>query len=69
MIGLMADYRLLEVENERIYCYSGDFRRAGFLGLAVKLAFFGLRVIFGLAFVGLIVFAIIWLLSKVLLLF
>ena len=30
-----------------------------FLGLAVKLAFFGLRVIFGLAFVGLIVFAII----------
>ncbi|CCU85879.1 MULTISPECIES: hypothetical protein [Mesotoga] len=40
-----------------------------FLGLAVKFAFFGLRVIFGLAFVGLIVFAIIWLLSKVLLLF
>ncbi len=40
-----------------------------FLGLAVKLAFFGLRVIFGLAFVGLIVFAVIWLLSKVLSLF
>ena len=32
MIGLMADYRLLEVENERIYSYSGDFRRAGFFG-------------------------------------
>ncbi|MBN2219746.1 MAG: hypothetical protein JW697_05665 [Kosmotogaceae bacterium] len=40
-----------------------------FLGLAVKLAFFGLRVIFGLAFVGLIVFAVIWLFSKVLSLF
>ena len=40
-----------------------------FLGLAVKLALFGLRVIFSLAFVGLLVFAVIWLLSKILTLF
>ncbi len=39
------------------------------LGLAVKLALFGLRVIFSLAFVGLLVFAVIWLLSKILTLF
>ncbi|NLT44384.1 MAG: hypothetical protein GXX80_02620 [Thermotogaceae bacterium] len=40
-----------------------------FLGLAAKLAFFGLRVIFSLAFVGLVIFAVIWLLSKILTLF
>jgi len=40
-----------------------------FLGLAIKLAFFALTVIFGLAALGFVVFGVFWLLTSVLSIF
>ncbi|HOI64204.1 MAG TPA: hypothetical protein PLM80_00885 [Mesotoga sp.] len=40
-----------------------------FLGLAIKLAFFALTVIFGLAALGFVVFGVFWLLTRVLSIF